>query len=424
MRFHRTVAAVFSGLLLFASCSKEKPLNEGIELSCVQPPFLSPGDTVALLSPSYYTPMENVYAAERVLRNWGFVPVIGPNVGKQYRGNYGGTPQERLSDLRWALEDPSVKAIICNRGGYGTIRFVDMIPPEMMGSHPKWLVGFSDITTLHEIENVSGVMSIHGTMGSFLAKSDGVDPSSQLMRDLLTGTLPYYVVPPHKENIKGKASGVLVGGNLCTFTPILGSSADALRGKDIILFIEEVEEDMSHIDRLVNMLVINGVFDRCKGVILGEFTDCKANLGFDSVEQMICSYLKRYGIPVCCGFPGGHGDVNLPLVMGSVVDMEVNGSGATLSFRMDGNIQRIDTAKEHSSYSTGEDWDAYDWDKPSRLVRQLDFAKYYDGVSPIFLKSRFRDDENDDFPVLSAQDSLEMETDSMEIKDPVIPTVE
>ena len=306
-------------LILLAACSPKhtQDLRERtVTLSCAQPAFLKPGDKIALLSPSYNTPMENVEAAATVLRGWGFEPVIGAHVGEVYRGKYAGRSKERASDLEWALKDPSIKAILCNRGGYGTIRLLDLLPLEELAAHPKWLVGYSDITTLLEMENRAGVMSIHGTMGTHLAQTRGNDPSSTLMRDLLLGQVPAYRVPAHPENRPGHATGILVGGNLCTFTPILGTQADATLGRDIILFIEEVEEDMSHIDRLINTLILNGVFERCRGIVLGEFTGCKANLDFDSVEDMICSYVPE-GIPVLCGFPTGHDDVNLPLVMGA-----------------------------------------------------------------------------------------------------------
>lgn len=317
-------------VLFLSACSAQR-IPE-----CVTPPFLSPGDKIALLSPSYTLPMERVDSAASILRRWGFEPVIGPHVGSIYRGAYAGTPAERVEDLRWALQDPSIKAILCNRGGYGTIHFMDLLSKEDFAASPKWLVGYSDITTLHEMETVSGVKSIYGTMGYALAKSGGLDPTSTLMRDLLMGKVPVYSLDPHPENIPGSAIGTLVGGNLCTFSPILGSWADVTLGKDFILFIEEVDEDMSHIDRLINSLILSGAFDRCKGVILGEFTDCGGGLEFDSVEQMICSYLKKYNIPVCCDFPSGHSKVNVPLVMGAKVQLTVSEKGAEVRFLMDG----------------------------------------------------------------------------------------
>ncbi len=322
----------FAGFLclaiVFSSCSD----RSAVTLECTAPPFLKPGVRIALISPSFHTPMENVDTASMILREWGFEPVVGPNADSVYLGSYAGTLQERIADLEWALRDTSIKAILCNRGGYGTIQMVNKMPIEELSRNPKWIIGFSDITTIHGMATRAGVMSIHGTMCSLMAKSKGMDETSTLVRDILTGTIPVYEVPAHPENICGSATGILVGGNLSTFSPVLGTSADATMGQDLILFIEEVEEDMTHIDRMINTLLLNGVFDRCRGVVLGEFTDCGANLEWGSVEQMICSYLKYYGIPVLCGFPGGHGDVNLPLIMGSKVIMQVSPEGGKLEF--------------------------------------------------------------------------------------------
>ena len=370
-----------AALVLVAACSPKQVQNlheRTVTLSCAQPAFLKAGDKIALLSPSYHTPMENVEAAAAVLRGWGFEPVIGPHVGEVYRGKYAGKPKERVSDLEWALKDPSIKAILCNRGGYGTIRLVDLLPQEALSAHPKWLVGYSDITTLLEMETRAGVMSIHGTMGTHLAQTRGLDPSSTLLRDLLMGKVPAYEVPAHPENRLGHATGVLVGGNLCTFTPILGTQADATLGRDVILFIEEVGEDMSHIDRLVNTLILNGVFDRCKGIVLGEFTDCKANLDFESVEKMICSYVPE-GIPVLCGFPTGHDDVNLPLVMGAPVTLDVTTAGASLTFGMAGRQVPVRTEETVAGPNQGGR-EITEGQKQRKLVRIVDFLKHFEGI--------------------------------------------
>ena len=135
-----------------------------------------------------------------------------------------------------------------------------------------------------------------------------------------------------------------MGGNLCTFVPNLGSQADATKGKDIILFVEEVGESMHNIDRQMRVLQMNGVLDRCKGIVLGEFTSCGSEFTYESVEAMLHELLKAYNIPVMCGFPGGHGDVNLPLVMGAKVTLDVRADGATLQFNFDGEQQQVNTA--------------------------------------------------------------------------------
>ena len=306
------------------------------------PSYLKKGDKVALVSPSSYIAREYAEKASEVLRRWGLIPVIGPNVGKKAGLNDAGTLEERLSDLHWAINDPDVKAIICNRGGYSSIQMVPHIDLSELSNHPKWFIGFSDITTFHAMEVCAGVMSIHGTMSRFIADGEGNDISSSLLHDLLFGEVPRYTLPAHPLNIPGKATGTLVGGNICTFFPLVGSSIDfTRRDEGIILFIEEVQESFHNLDRILNMMILTGVIDRCKGVILGQFTDCPRDRDYESVEQMYTQYLSKYNIPVVCGFPAGHDTPNLPLVMGAPVTIDVTSSGATISFGIDGQVKDV-----------------------------------------------------------------------------------
>ena len=345
----RFTLMAFSCLVMLTACNEnDNPVEPDpdypIAADMVKPAFLQKGDKVALISPSYFTPMENVEKTAEVLKEWGLEPVIGPNVGKVVDGRYAGTVDERVSDIRWALNDPTIKAIICNRGGYGTIQLIDELTLAELKASPKWLVGFSDITTLHGLLTRAGVMSIHGTMSSFLAKG-GKDKTSTMMRDLLLGNVPRYELPAHPQNITGTATGTLVGGNLCTFAPNLGSQADATIGQNLILFVEEVGESMHNIDRQMRVLQMNGVLDRCKGIILGEFTDCGSEFTYESVEAMLHNMLAEYNIPVLCGYPGGHGDVNLPIVMGAPVTIDVRNDGATLQFNIEGSQYDVNTAE-------------------------------------------------------------------------------
>ena len=308
-------------------------------LKCVAPAYLKPGDKVALISPSYYCSVETAFQAADTLRSWGFVPVIGPNVGKQFMEHYAGTVEERLADLRWALRDPDIKAIICLRGGYSTLHLVEGLSLKELAASPKWLIGYSDITTLLSMEVCAGVMSIHGVMGSNIANQDSVDvqQSCTVLRNLLQGQVPRYELSARKENIPGRASGTLVGGNLATFAPLLGSQVDAIGKNDIILFVEEVDETYHNIDRLFNMLKMSGVLAHCKGIVLGGFTDCKNDVGYESVEAMLREYILPYNIPLLCGFPAGHEKLNLPIVIGATVTMEVRADGATLIFDIPGD---------------------------------------------------------------------------------------
>ena len=342
------LSLALAGLFL-AGCANEQKPQDQVNIGCNKPDYLHPGDKVALISPSYFTPMENVEKTVAVLRSWGLEPVVGPNVGKMVDGQYAGTAAERVSDIRWALEDPSFKAVLCNRGGYGTIQLIDCISLEEIAGAGKWIIGFSDATTLHGLWTRAGVMSIHGTMSSFLA-AGGTDATSTLLRDLLFGKVPEYSVPAHPQSIPGTAKGTLVGGNICTFAPNLGTRADATAGDELILFVEEVEESMHNIDRQMRILQLNGVLDRCKGIILGEFTGCGTEFKDDSghpvsVEAMLHELLAPYNIPVLCGFPAGHGEVNLPLVMGAPVTIDVSGGGATVSFGIEGQRQEVDISE-------------------------------------------------------------------------------
>lgn len=326
-------------------------------LKCVAPAYLKPGDKVALISPSYYCSMETALAAVDTLRSWGYEPVIGPNVGKKFLEHYAGTVEERLADLRWALKDPDIKAILCLRGGYSTLHLVEGLPLKELTASPKWLVGYSDITTLLSMEACAGVMSIHGVMGCNIAKqgSVNVQQSCTLLRNLLQGQVPRYALPAHKENILGRATGTLVGGNLATFAPLLCSQVNEIGQSDIILFVEEVEETHHNIDRLFNMLKMSGVLAHCKGIVLGDFTDCKNDVGYESVEAMLRQYIEPYHIPLLCGFPAGHEKLNLPLVIGAPVTMDVRADGATLSFDIPGVQKMVRTEGLRKQPMTAQD---------------------------------------------------------------------
>lgn len=337
----------------FAACSNDTiestaAENEKLEtpLESTIPAFLKKGDKVALISPSYTTPDSTIKKTEDVIKEWGFTPIRGNNVNKLDAGKFAGTVEERVDDFISALKDTSIKAILCNRGGYGTIQLVDHIDPKLIQENPKWVIGYSDITTLHAMQTKAGVASIHGTMSSSIAKTDGNEDNSKLLRDLLKGEVPVYKVPSHKYNQKGTAKGVLVGGNMATFVPLIGASdIDVFQNDGIILFMEEIGENLRNIDRMFHSIELHGVMDKVKGVILGEFVDSGTDLNYESTEAMLSRYLKKYDIPVMCGFPAGHDDVNLPIVMGAEVKMNVTDEGATLTFDIGGTRKEIDTEK-------------------------------------------------------------------------------
>jgi muramoyltetrapeptide carboxypeptidase len=341
--------AALCALLAFTACKEEKPAviritNEKVVVPPAKAPaFLKKGDKIALISPAYNTPDSNTYNTAKVLKEWGFEPVIGSNVSKLYMGKYSGTPEERAHDFIQAIRDTSIKAIICNRGGFGAMHLIDLINFDDVAKNPKWLVGFSEISTLHALEAKMGNMSIHGTMSSFIGKSAGRDAGSLLLKDMLLGKIPTYKIPANVLNKKGHAKGVLVGGNMASFTPLIGTPVDVYSRDSIILFIEELEETMRNVDRMFSSLELRGVMGNVKGVVMGDFTACDTDLEVDSAQAMLAERLKKYDIPIISGFPAGHGNENLPLIMGAEVEMDVTDSGATLSFHVDGEKQEIQT---------------------------------------------------------------------------------
>ena len=302
----------------------------------IQPPYLKAGDKVALVSPAYWVPQEALQMAAEVIKSWGLQPVIGPNTNNLNVNAYAGTADERAADLLWALEDDSIKAIICSRGGYGSIHLLGRIPQETFLQHPKWLIGHGDIAMLLYVATGAGLMSIHGPMAFQIASSQ--EPASSLTRNILFGNLPQFIVPGNPYNRCGHAEGILIGGNLSSYAVVAGTRFQLPPKQDIILFIEEVEESLHNIDRLFYMLTLQHDFERVRGIILGTFSSIRYDLQYGSVEQMLIAHLRQYEIPVCCGFPVGSNSC-IPLIEGAPCSLDVTIENAKLSFNIKGSIQ-------------------------------------------------------------------------------------
>lgn len=309
----------------------------------VQPSYLKEGDKVALVSPAYWVPQEALEQAAEAIRSWGLQPVIGPHTNSLNVNAYAGTADERAADLLWALEDDTIKAVICSRGGYGAIHLLNRIPQECYLQHPKWFIGHGDITTLLYTIVGAGVMCIHGPMAFQIASSQ--EPASSITRNILFGTLPQYRIPGNTYNQIGYAEGILVGGNLSSYSSIVGTKYHIPPKQDIILFIEEVEESLHSIDRLFYMLRLQLDFERVKGIIFGTFSSIKYDLQYGSVEQMLIAHLHEYEIPVCCGFPVGSNSC-IPLIEGAPCSLEVSLDKAVLTYHITGTCQPFDIENE------------------------------------------------------------------------------
>ncbi len=302
------------------------------------PAALKAGDKVAIISPASTPGDKNPEKAAATLRAWGFEPVIGQHVLTKYH-MYAGTIRERCSDLLWALNDPDIKAIVCTRGGYGSAMLLDPMTRADFRRNPKWIVGYSDITALHSAMVCSGVMSLHANMGGALGERGEGDSINLMLRDVLMGKLPSYTVPAHPLNKMGKAQGMVIGGNMAVFTNIGGSrewdflDRDNIRGKDIILFFEDVSENMPRVNSMLQQLRLKGVLDHVKGIIVGRFTEYEPRDGYADMNEMLAETLNKYDIPVCYDFPASHDeDWNYPLIEGCPATLNVTPDGVTLTF--------------------------------------------------------------------------------------------
>lgn len=304
------------------------------------PQFLKKGDKIAILSPSSVpTDLTIIDKAAKVLQGWGFQTVEGKYARSNYH-TYAGTPEQRYSDIMWALRDPSIKAIVCSRGGYGSANVLNLLPLDSLKKYPKWIVGYSDITGYLSAEVRAGNMAIHGNMCGRLATTGGTDQPSLYLRDMLMGNLPRYEVPGNEYNKPGKASGILIGGNMCVYGDIADTPFDFLDrsfidGHDIILFIEEVEEPYSRIDRMFQHLILRGAMDKIKALVVGRFDGCPPSRDYKSVFEFIAEYAEPYNIPICYDFPAGHDESwNYPLIEGCPVTLDVAKDKVTMEFKL------------------------------------------------------------------------------------------
>ena len=299
-------------------------------------PWLQAGDTIAILSPGGSVQQKVVDGGANTLRLWGFTPVAAPNATKDWHG-FGGTIEERTADLLWALRTPSIKAIMPTRGGDGTPHLLCEIPLDTLRRYPKWIIGFSDITALLSAEACAGYQSIHGSMCEAIARYNGTDTVSQAVLGMLTGRLPRYKVERHPLNQKGHARGMLIGGNISVYGGLAGSDYDFLQyidKEDCILFIEDMGESFTRVDRMLHLLQVRGLLGKLKGIICGKFTKyTHPDIGYNDMYEMLHQYLQRYPIPVCYDFPVGHAHLqNFPMMVGATVELTVNDEGTELQF--------------------------------------------------------------------------------------------
>ena len=300
------------------------------QTTMITPPYLQKGDTVAILATARKHIVKSMQPTIDLLESWGLHVVVGESIGLE-ENQLAGNDEQRAADLQEQLDNPNIKAIWCARGGYGTVRVVDLIDFTQFKKSPKWLVGFSDVTVLHNHLNTMGYKSIHGIMPISLAKAS--KEAIESLRLSLFGQPLQYAIDPHPMNRLGKATGQLVGGNLSILYSVLGSPS-AIDCTDKILYIEDLDEYLYHIDRMMMNLKRNGCLESLKGIIVGSMTDMKDNdipWGKNALE-IVQDVTKQYNIPVIFNFPAGHIHDNRALILGNNVTIEVTENCSTVVF--------------------------------------------------------------------------------------------
>ena len=302
----------------------------------IKPPYLKVGDTVAIVAPSgvLNNRQKEVSQAVELLNSWGLNTIVGEHVFKQ-SNHFAGNDHERTSDLQKALDDPNIKAIWCTRGGYGTVRILDKLDYSKFIEQPKWLMGYSDITALHNQIHNNGVESIHSLMCTSLTDDlNEIKETVNSFKKAIFGETINYTIEGNNYNKEGKAYGQLVGGNLTLLHTMLGSDT-SINTDGKILFIEEIGEYKYHIDRMLQSLKRAGYFDNCKGLIVGNMSKMRINttLWGSSVEQLILDALKECDFPILFGFPAGHEDDNRALILGRTIDLSVSKVSSNVSFK-------------------------------------------------------------------------------------------
>ena len=298
-----------------------------------RPPALKEHDNAVILSPAGRIDAEKVYAAAAVIKAWGLHPTIAPYALGSY-GRYSGRVEERLSDLQQAMDDPSVRLILCSRGGYGMVHLLPHLDFTAIRANPKWVVGYSDITALHSALQLQGIASLHAPMAKHLAEEHEEDVAVKHLHDALFDRSLHYQIPvmEHQSlNRTGQVKGRLFGGNLSVFTSLLGTKYAKIP-KGGILFLEEIGEHPYKVDRMIHQLRLAGVFDKIGGMIVGQFTGYEEDTEMNSpLLQSLYEVVKNQGFPLCFGFPVGHVRENYPLVMGSNATLTVTESALRFS---------------------------------------------------------------------------------------------
>ncbi len=294
----------------------------------IVPPSLNRADRIAIIAPSGAVNPALIDSAAAVIAAEGFAPVVMPHA-KGRSGSFAGTVADRFADLAAAVTDRSIRAILCARGGFGAVHLIPAMESLPLRANAKWLVGFSDISALHALWSANGIASIHGPMARHLSTNGSGHPATQALFALLRGEKIEVTTPAHPLNRPGRTAGTLLGGNLAVLHGLIGSPYDMLR-PDSILVIEDINEPIYRIERMLWQMKLSGVLPRLRGLIVGNFKGAEADANYQSVEAMIAEMVAPYDFPVAFSAPVGHILENMPLRLTAPAVMSVDSGGSLL----------------------------------------------------------------------------------------------
>jgi muramoyltetrapeptide carboxypeptidase len=292
------------------------------------PPYLQKGDSIGIVAPAGFMPIEKMQTCIDTLDSWGYNVQLGETTHSDSQNYFSGSDDERLNDLQQMLDDSNIKAILCARGGYGTSRIIDRINFKKFKKHPKWIIGFSDITVLHShIFSNYKIASMHAPMAAAFNDGEFTNPYVESLKNALEGKPSHYECPFHAFNNAGEAKGQLIGGNLSLLCHLIGTDSD-IKTKNKILFLEDVGEYLYNVDRMMLQLKRIGKLDKLAGLIIGGFTDSKdTERPFGkSVYDIIYEQVNEFDYPICFGFPVSHEKENYTLKVGERYTLHVGES--------------------------------------------------------------------------------------------------
>lgn len=296
------------------------------------PPYLKKGDTIGITCPAGYMPASKASNCIQTLQKWGYEVMVGKTLGSLSTNYFSGTDEERAGELQAMLDDHSIKAILFGRGGYGMGRIIDLLDFRKFRKNPKWLIGFSDITVMHNhILSRYNIASMHAPMAGAFNENTGSNPFIKSLQNALTGKKATYRTAWNPYNNKGEATGILTGGNLALLSNIIGTSSD-FDSSNRLLFLEDTGEYLYNIDRMLSHLKRSGKFKHAAGVIIGGFTDMKdTERPFGkSVHEIIHDFTASLDCPVCFNFPVSHTRENVALKPGVTYTLKVTGRNTQL----------------------------------------------------------------------------------------------